>query len=329
MNPNKKIFGAGAALVDLLIEESEAFLSTLGSEKGGMTMVEPEFQTSTISKSENKVQVVPGGSACNTLVGVAELGGSACFLGNVGDDDMGQLFKKGINQAGVDTDLSICKTPTGQVLSVVTPDAQRTMFTYLGASAELAVKSLESVTFKDVRFVHLEGYLAFNAPYFNEVVKVARKNKVGISLDLSSFEVVRFCRELIDNVLSEKIEILIANEDEAKEFAGTSDESGILEKMSSVAEIAVYKLGAEGVVIQKGNDVIRVNTEAVKAADTTGAGDLWASGFLYGLTEGWGITEAAQLGNKVAGEVVKIMGAKISESTWSDLNEWKNKLAQM
>ena len=323
---SEMIFGAGAALVDLLIEESDSYLSKLGSEKGGMTMVEPSFHQDALDSTTAQVVQVPGGSACNTLVGIAQLGGQTSFLGNVGKDSVGKFFASGLKEAGVNATLSEGETPTGRVLSVVTPDAQRTMFTHLGASAELTPESLSNVDFSSVRLVHLEGYLAFNAPYFKAVVQKAREAGVGISLDLSSFEVVRFCRELLDEVLQDGIEILIANEDEAAEFAGSKEESVILEKMSKVCDLSVYKLGAEGVVLQKGSEVLKVGTTAVKALDTTGAGDLWASGFLFGYVKGASLESSAKLGNQVAGEVVQIMGAKISSETWQKLNSAKESL---
>ena len=323
---NKAIFGAGAALVDLLIEESDDFVKSLGAEKGGMTMVDFSIITDAVKNSNAEVKQVPGGSTCNTLVGLARLGGDARFIGNIGKDKVGAFFEEGLRGAKVQSILTQGDTPTGQVLSVVTPDAQRTMFTHLGASAELAPYDLESVSFDDVKILHTEGYLAFNAEYFKAVVNKARENNAGISLDLSSFEVVRFCRELLDASLKDGVEILIANEDEAKEFCGSEDREAILSKMSSVAKVAVYKLGSKGVVIRVGGVDHEVATTAVEAVDTTGAGDLWAAGFLYGYSEGWSIETSAKLGNKVAGEVVQVMGAVISDEKWSELIDYKNSL---
>ncbi len=322
----KTVFGAGAALVDLLVEESEEFLDSLGSPKGGMTMVELDFISNALEKSGREALRVPGGSACNTLVGLARLGGDSRFLGNIGPDKIGAFFEDGLRRANVQALLSQSETGTGQVLSVVTPDAQRTMFTYLGASAELAAYDLESTDFSDLRLLHTEGYLAFNRDYFKAVFSKARESGAGICLDLSSFEVVRFCREILTESLKEGVEILIANEDEAREFAGSDDREVILSAMSKVAPIAVYKLGAKGVIIRTLDGDIEVPTTEVKAVDTTGAGDLWAAGFLYGYTEGWSIEQAARLGNAVAGEVVKVMGAVIPDDVWSELLKLRDEI---
>ncbi|MEN8212566.1 MAG: PfkB family carbohydrate kinase, partial [Thermodesulfobacteriota bacterium] len=162
MQKNSRITGIGSALVDILINESDEFLSSLGKEKGGMTLVEDTDIQKILSASRQKPFVVPGGAACNTIVGVACLGGDARFIGKRGDDSYGETFEQKLVKSRVEPLVSTSSSPTGKVLSVITPDAQRSMFTFLGASTELDPESITSDMFKRTAITMIEGYLLFN-----------------------------------------------------------------------------------------------------------------------------------------------------------------------
>jgi len=232
------IVGAGSALVDLLIEENDDFVGELVSEKGGMTLVELEKIENIIDASSSQLKTVPGGSACNTLIGIGSLGAKARMIGRCGKDDMAEIFKKGIEKAGVEGVISTSETHTGRVLSIVTPDAQRTMFTYLGAAEELRPEDIKSKYFKDASIVHLEGYLLLNMPVVNAIIKKVRDSQSKLCLDLASFQIVEARREYLDNIIKYQVDILMANEDEAKAYTG-KDKMESLEVFAEMADICV------------------------------------------------------------------------------------------
>ena len=318
------VVGVGAALVDLLIEEADRFVAAMGSPKGGMTLVELSAIESALKTTQAPLKVVPGGSACNTMVGIGNLGGQARMIGRLGGDELGQVFLDGLKMARVDHRIRRSDMATGRVLSVVTPDTQRTMFTYLGASTQLGPDDVVSADFSDAGIVYLEGYLLFNRPLVERILEVAKQARAKIVLDLGSYQVVEACRDFLDRVLPE-VDVVLANEDEAKAYTGMA-ESESLEILAGKVHIAAVKLGKHGVMLAQGNSRHQVEAHLVKAIDTTGAGDLWASGFVYGLTQGLGLDDAARLGCKVGSEVVQVMGAVIPESGWQRVHEYRQGL---
>ncbi|MBD3319564.1 MAG: adenosine kinase, partial [Chitinivibrionales bacterium] len=300
----KLIAGIGSALVDILLKESDDFVAQSGSQKGGMTLVEREIIDSLLSKSANTPETVAGGSACNTIVGAGTLGGPARFVGKRGRDDLGEQFEKQLRACNVEPILLQSDTSTGRVLSVITPDAQRTMFTCLGASSEATPEEIHDEHFSDAAIVHVEGYLLFNEPLITRALSAAKNAGALVSLDLASFTVVEASRNILDNLVEEFVDILIANEDEARAFTGLDDESASLEALSRKAEIAVLKVGKRGSSISTGGTVTRIGILGDgSAVDTTGAGDLWAAGFLYGLVNGYPIEKCGELGAACGYEV--------------------------
>jgi sugar/nucleoside kinase (ribokinase family) len=320
------VVGVGAALVDLLLEESDDFVQSLGSAKGGMTLVEKPQIDLALKKTQNSVKVVPGGSACNTLVGIGKLGGRARMIGRLGQDDLGATFTQGLRHAGVDARLKSGIADTGRVLSVVTHDAQRTMFTFLGEAAALQPEDIRGEDLADAALVHLEGYLLFNRPVVERILALAQESKVPVCLDLAAFQVVDAMRGFIDEMFAKgQIDIVIANEDEARAYTGMG-ESESLEAFAQKAATAVVKRGAEGVLVARGKERVNAAANRVKALDTTGAGDLWASGFLFGLHHGMGLEGAARLGCQVGAEVVQVMGAVIPESGWERIHRFRDSM---
>jgi sugar/nucleoside kinase (ribokinase family) len=316
--------GVGAALVDLLLEESDDFLLHFGSEKGGMTMVALEAIESALGKSLAQAKLVPGGSACNTLVGIGHLGGRARMIGRVGQDAFAEHFRAGLRRAGVEERLrGSLGAFTGRVLSVVTPDAQRTMFTHLGASSELHPDDVRDEDLADAALLHLEGYLLFNRPVVDRLLDLAARHHVRVALDLGSFQVVQACRDLLDSLFARRrVDVVLANEDEARAYTGLGD-SESLEVFAAKADTAVVKRGKEGVLLARGNERLEVEAHVVEALDTTGAGDLWASGFLYGLNHGLDLESSARLGCKVGAEVVQVLGAHIPDDGWHRVRSYR------
>lgn len=320
MPSTNTITGIGSALVDVLINETDEFLQKLSKKKVSMTYVTADEQQAIISASSQVPVIVPGGAACNTILGVGNLGGAARFIGARGKDEYGDIFEKAVRECRVDPILSYFDIPTGKVVSIVTPDAQRSMFTDLGASSLLDPAGVTSRMFSDTAIALVEGYLLFNRDLMMASVKAAKAAGALVALDLASFEVVNASKDILQDLIAEYVDILIANEDEAKAYTGESDESAAIEKLSVNVDYAVLKVGSRGSYISHGNAVTRI--EPIKGnapVDTTGAGDLWAAGFLYGIANGLSIEKSGTLGSRCGYEVCQVMGAQIPNLVWEKI----------
>lgn len=311
------IVTVGSALVDILARADEGFLADAGGVKGGMVYVEPETIEHTLSRLPEPPAVVPGGSACNTAVGVARLGGKARFVGKRGSGQLGDYLERALRANRVEPRLLRSEKPTGRVLSVVTPDAQRSMFTYLGAAAETRPEEIGPELFADAAIVHVEGYLLHNPALIRRALEAARAAGARVSLDLASHNVVEAARGLLEDLVRDYVDILLANEDESRAFTGEADPARALDSLRREVEIAVVKLGARGSLIAEGNAVHAVPALGDgRALDSTGAGDLWASGFLYGLLRERPIPECGAIGAACGYEVCQVLGASIPEEGW-------------
>ena len=295
-NNRQLIVGIGSALVDILIHEKDEFLNKTGAVKGGMTLVDKETIERTLSLASGKASIVPGGSACNTIVGIGKLGGAARFVGKCGKGAMGALIESDLRKQNVVPVMFRSDSPTGRVLSIISPDAQRSMFTYLGASAETRPEDISEKLFKDAAVVHIEGYLLFNPELIQAALAAAKSAGAKISLDLASFTVVEASKELLEQLIDSYVDVLIANEDEACAFTGYSDEQLAIEALSEQADIAVLKVGPRGSYVSHAGSTIAIEPKGDgKALDTTGAGDMWAAGFLYGLVNGYSLEKFGRL----------------------------------
>lgn len=312
----------GSALMDILVKENDAFLEAAGVEKGGMNLVESSDIDRLMGKIAGSPAVVSGGSACNTAIGVGMLGGNARFVGKRGEDQMGDAFAADLESHHVEPQLFFSASPTGRVLSVITPDAQRTMFTYLGAAAEMVPEEITPDCFENAAIVHVEGYLLFNTELMSAVLAAAKSAGAKISLDLASFNVVEESKAFLDDIVREYIDILIANEDEARAFTGHSDEDKAMESLAACAEVAVLKLGARGSRISCGGRVYAIDPQGNgNVIDTTGAGDLWAAGFLFGLINGFAFEKCGTVASACGFEVCRVIGAKIPVEGWDRIRQ--------
>jgi sugar/nucleoside kinase (ribokinase family) len=314
------IVGVGSALVDILAHENDVFLAETGAVKGGMVYVEKDHIEQTLGRISGRATIVPGGSACNTVVGISRLGGRARFVGKRGNGKMGDFFEDALRASNVDPCLFRSEVPTGRVLSIITPDAERSMFTFLGAAAETRPEDIEKEMFADAAIVHIEGYLLFNPQLILATLKAAKSAGALVSLDLASFNVVEESRELLAQVVQDYVDILIANEDEARAYTGESDPLPAIRALSREVNIAALKLGSRGSIIHRDGQLVSVPAEGDgQAIDTTGAGDLWASGFLYGLAEGYPLEKCGAIGSACGYEVCQVVGASIPEKGWERL----------
>jgi sugar/nucleoside kinase (ribokinase family) len=326
-NPQKSkknvVVGIGSALVDILIRENDRFIDEAGATKGGMTLVEnSDIIDKVVSKATDSPSIVPGGSACNTILGIGRLGQPARFIGKRGSDRLGDLFEDALCRHNVEPHLSHSSTPTGRVLSIITPDAQRSMLTFLGASSETTPDELLEHLFSDAALVHIEGYLLFNESLIRAALAAAKKSGALVSLDLASFTVVEASRSILEDLVRDYVDILIANEDEARAFTGFTDEEKALSALAEKADTAVVKVGKRGSFIaHKGTRAKIGIMGSGSAVDTTGAGDLWASGFLYGLVNGYPIDQAGLIGAACGYEVCQVVGAQIPDEGWQRIKK--------
>jgi len=321
-NRKRVIVGVGSALVDILARESDEFLARTGAVKGGMVYVDNAHIDKTLAMATSSPAIVPGGSACNTAVGVGQLGGAARFVGTCGRGAMGAFFENFLRNRCVDPRLARSSTPTGRVLSIITPDAERSMLTFLGAASETRPEDLRQDYFADAAVVHIEGYLLFNPQLIVAALQAARSGGARVSLDLASYNVVAESREFLADIVRDYVDILIANEDEARAFTGQSDPDKALAALGREAQMAVLKLGPQGSRIVVDGRVVNVPAQGDgRAVDTTGAGDLWAAGFLFGLVAGYSLEKSGAIGSACGYEVCQVMGASIPEDGWQRIRK--------
>lgn len=314
---SSKITGVGSALIDLLIHETDDFLVQIGKQKGGMTLVTDSDIEEILQKTLSSPLVVPGGAACNTIVGVGKLGGEAGFIGKRGEDSYGIFYEENLKKSNVSPVFHTSSNPTGKVLSIITEDAQRSMFTYLGASTELEPDTITQELFQDSGIALMEGYLLFNPDLMMACLKSARAAGAMVALDLASFEVVEASEKILGNIVTQYVDILIANEDEARAYTGFSDERMALDALAKDVQIAVLKVGSRGSYVSHRGDITQIHAMNGKPAkDTTGAGDLWAAGFLYGVANGYSIEKSGEIASACGYEVCQVVGAQIPEEGW-------------
>ena len=323
----KRIIGVGSPLVDILSSVTDEFLSGIEGDKGGMQMVDHDQLQELIAASGDH-ELAPGGSAANTILGLLKLGFDGSFLGKISKDERGEFFLKSFTGAGgCESRFKYsAETPTGTCLSLVTPDAERTLRPFLGAAATLGLDEVSVSDFQDHDHVHIEGYLLFNPDLALKTLKAAKEAGCTVSLDLASFEVVHANKAVLPELLSNYVDMVFANEEEAKAWCDSDDPLIALESLAELCGTVAVKLGAEGAWVKHGDEKVFVEAHKVNAVDTTGAGDLWASGFLYGILSGLSAEKSSQLASKVGAEVVQVMGATIPEKAWNEIYSLLTKL---
>ena len=329
----KKILGMGNALVDIMIPiENDGILEMLKLPKGSMQLVDRE-QSSAIQEALKgyKRSLSAGGSAANTIHGLAKLGVHAGYIGVVGEDELGGFFVKDMINAGVDPHMIHSRQSTGCAVALVSPDSERTFATFLGAAIELSSEHLRPSPnpspigegqgvglFRKYDFFHIEGYLVQNHALIETALKMAKEAGMTVSIDLASYNVVEANKEFLHDMIERYVDIVFANEDEAKAFTG-KDPHEALHEIGGKCQIAIVKTGKEGSMIKRGEDVHNIGIIAVTPIDTTGAGDLYAAGFLYGLANDKPLPECGRIGALLAGNVIEFMGSKMEEERWIEI----------
>ena len=313
------VVGIGNALVDVLSYESDEFVAEHGLVPGSMSLIDTA-RAEQLYAAMGPAREVSGGSVANSVVGVTSFGGTSAFVGRVADDQLGEVFGHDIRAAGVEftapapVPRSEGGEPTGRCLIVVTPDAQRTMSTFLGASAFLGPADLDHTLFARAQVLFLEGYL-WDEAEAKEAYRAAAGsahaagNRVAFSLS-DAFCVDRHRKEFLD-LVEHDIDVLFANEVEIMSLYEASEFDDALQRVQHHCEIACLTRSEKGSVIVARDEIHVIDPHPARAVvDTTGAGDLYAAGFLYGLTHGYDLGTAGRLGSLAAAEVISHLGAR-------------------
>ncbi len=313
----RKILGIGNALVDILINiDSDDFLKDFALPKASMQLVDKTLSAKIMASFKGKkIQLSSGGSSANTIHGLASLNIPTGFLGKVGNDEMGMFFSEDMKKNKIQATLLKGKEETGKAITLISPNKERTFATYLGSAVEMTANDISDDLFTDVDILHIEGYLVQNQDLIRHAMETAKKMGCKVSLDLASYNIVEAHLEFLQTITKEYVDILFANEDEAKSFTSDPPEKA-LQKIASMVEIAIVKIGAKGSMIQKGTTQEMIQPNKTDKLDTTGAGDLYASGFLYGLVHDLPLQKAGEIGSLLASSVIEDIGAKIKPEKW-------------
>ena len=315
-NPRFDILGIGNAIVDVLARTDDDFLVAEGLHKGSMNLIDTERAEFLYERMGPAIEA-SGGSAANTVFGIASLGGKPSYFGKVADDQLGEIFTHDMRSLGAHFESTplIGGAPTARCMVLISPDGERTMNTYLGACVELGEDDIDEAVVADSGIVYMEGYLwdkenAKNA--FRKAAKLAHAAGRQVSITLSdSFCVDRFRGEFLELIQSGQVDIVFANDSEVKALYQTSDRATALNALRADTKLSAVTLGGEGSVAIHGNETHHVEACSIRElVDTTGAGDLYASGFLYGLSQDMPLKRCAMLGNFCASEVIQHIGPR-------------------
>lgn len=316
-----KIIGMGNALVDVLVRiDDDSLLEKLHLPKGSMQLIQ-EDTLSEIRKytSGMKIHRSTGGSAGNTVCALAALGANPGFIGKVGQDETGAFFGDTLRQRGVNALLATCDLPSGIASTFISTDGERTFGTYLGAAATLRAEDLSRKMFAGYNYLYIEGYLLQDHDLMQRAVQLAKEEGLQVCLDMASYNVVEAERDFFDQLIVKYVDIVFANESEALAYTGKAPHEA-LEEISSKCSIAVVKTGKEGSLVKKGTEVIQLLSCPVdNVLDTTGAGDFYAAGFMYGLTCGYSLEKCVQISTILATAVIQEVGTTLPAKKWDEI----------
>lgn len=316
-----KIIGMGNALVDVLVRiDDDSLLEKLHLPKGSMQLIQ-EDTLSEIRKytSGRKIHRSTGGSAGNTVCALAALGANPGFIGKVGQDETGAFFGDTLRQRGVNALLATCDLPSGIASTFISTDGERTFGTYLGAAATLRAEDLSRKMFAGYNYLYIEGYLLQDHDLMLRAVQLAKEEGLQVCLDMASYNVVEAERDFFDQLIVKYVDIVFANESEALAYTGKAPHEA-LEEIASKCSIAVVKTGKEGSLVKKGTEVIQLLSCPIdNVLDTTGAGDFYAAGFMYGLTCGYSLEKCVQISTILATAVIQEVGTTLPAKKWDEI----------
>jgi sugar/nucleoside kinase (ribokinase family) len=313
------LYAIGNALVDAEYEVTDAQLQAMAVEKRHMTLIDADRKAALLTAVQGMhARRTGGGSAGNTVVALAQLGGKAFYSCRVADDELGAFYRQDLVANGVDTNLTHTASAaghTGSCIVMVTPDAERSMSTFLGATADIDATSLHPADIARSKVYYMEGYLAASPTGLDAALKgraIAKEAGVALASTLSDMSMINFCRAGLEAMLGDGLDYLFCNEEEAQVWCGSTDLDAICAQVSKLAKVVCLTRSAKGCIVLEGGTQTAVPAAQVKAIDTNGAGDMFAGAFLYAVTQGHTHTQAAWLANQAAGQVVSQYGNRLS-----------------
>ncbi|MDD2199086.1 MAG: adenosine kinase [Bacteroidales bacterium] len=315
-----RILAMGNALVDIMTQlTDDSTLDNLQLPKGSMQLVDIKTSDDVREKTSHlHTHKASGGSAANTIRSLAMLGLKTGFIGKIGADKTGMFFKDDMIRTGVNPHLIESDIPSGCAVALVSPDSERTFATFLGAAAAMNPLEISEFIFDDYKFLHIEGYLVFNHELIEHALKIAKSKGLIVSMDMASFNVVEANLEFLVDMIIKYVDIVFANEEEAKALTGKSPEEA-LDNIAEWCDYAIVKVGENGSYIKHKNKVYKIDAIQSKPIDTTGAGDNYAAGFLFGLSQNWNLYKCGKTGSLLAGKVIEVLGTTMSDSVWNEI----------
>lgn len=318
MTKKYDVYGVGNAIVDIVTEVDIDFFTRNQIEKGVMTLVDEKRQDQLMKAIDMKrSRMASGGSAANSMIGVSQFGGHSFYSCLVANDDLGKFFLEDLRRNGVDTNLRYENCPsgiTGKCLVMTTPDAERTMNTFLGISSNLSPQHLDEEAIRNSSYLYLEGYLVTSPnglEAMKEAKKIAERNNVRTTLTFSDPSMVKYFSKQMEEIVGASVDMLFCNEEEAMIYTGTDTLQDAREKLKGVAKHFAITLGANGALIYDGDTFISIEPYKVRALDTNGAGDMFSGAFLYGITHGHSYAEAGKLASLASSRVVAQFGPRL------------------
>jgi len=309
------VFGMCNALVDLQAQTDEALLMQLGLEKGGMFLIDEAQRQELLQRLSGRViHSEAGGSGANTMIGVALLGGTACYTSKVADDEHGAIYRRSLSDKGVKSNLAVGAGSTGVSFILLTPDAQRTMCTYLGASQQLHPDEVNIDDLRQSRYLYITGYMWDTETQKQSVLHAmheANRAGVRVAFSLSDIFCVRRHKADFQHLLEQHVDVLIGNAAEAQELSDTDNPHDAASRLAEYCDVAVVTMDSRGALIRQGSTAYEIPAFRVQAVDATGAGDMYAAGLLYGLCRGWALDVAGRLAAYTAAQVVTKLGARL------------------
>jgi sugar/nucleoside kinase (ribokinase family) len=317
MDKKYDVCGVGAPFIDILINVEDHHLDKFKLTKGGTQILDnKKFDSLLKYFKTHKYKIASGGDCANTLVGIASLGGKAVFSGNVGLDKHGIIFEQELVKEGVECNISKHKGKTSTCIVLVTPDSERSFTNLFGEclSKDFSVNKEHVVNSK---YVYMTGHMFHNEAQKKavfEVLDIAKENNIKVAFDLGDPLVVKSNKALFYDIVKGYVDVLFANEAEAEKFTNEKDYRKALDKISKLVDVVVIKLGDKGSVIKYKNKIINIKPYKANAIDTTGAGDLYSAGFLYGLTHNLSLEKSGKIASYLSSRVVEKLGARLDAS---------------
>jgi sugar/nucleoside kinase (ribokinase family) len=315
------VYAIGNALVDIEYHTTPHKLVELGIDKGVMTLIDEQRQNSLVAQlGDSHESMTCGGSAANTIIALAQMGARTHLDCRVASDMTGQIFARDLHDSGVNSSLDYKPLPagvSGKCLVFVTPDADRTMNTFLGVSAELDSSDIDIEAVKQSETIYIEGYLASSENTRDAAIearKIAEQREIKTSLTLSDPNMVKFFRDSITAMIGDKVDLLFANEDEAKELAETDNFDEAVQLFKQLARSFAITRGKQGALLFDGIGLIEINPNPVQAIDTLGAGDMFAGAFLYGLSQGMSFQQSGDLASLASAKIVTQFGPRLESA---------------